>query len=144
MGPRRKARQAVLEALYAYEILGCKDEADVIQEIWDHCSERYELGEKASYFGENIFRTVLRNHITIDELIKRNLKNWQMSRVAIIDLNILRIGVCEITFFPEIPRKVTIDESIELAKRYSTKDSSRFVNGVLDNITEESFDKLRE
>ena len=142
MGPRRKARQAVLEALYAFEAGEYRESPEILQEVWDYCHGRYDLGEKAEFFGEKLFRAVLRNKVTIDELIKRNLQNWQMSRVALVDRNILRMGVCEIVFFAEIPRKVTIDESIELAKKYSTKDSGRFVNGVLDNITESSLEDL--
>lgn len=142
MGPRRLARQAVLEALYAIEVSDCFDNQEQILELWNYCLGRYEMNEKARFFGEKFLRTVLRNLPTIDKLIGKHLQNWKLSRVAIIDRNILRMGVCEILFFTDIPRKVTIDEAIELAKRYSTKDSSRFVNGVLDNITEESFDEL--
>ncbi|MBD3170789.1 MAG: transcription antitermination factor NusB [candidate division Zixibacteria bacterium] len=143
MGPRRKARHAVLEALYAVEMRGIDGDPSLIHEIWNYCLGRYKINEKARFFGENLYRTVLRNKPTIDLLIQKNLQNWQLSRVAIIDRNILRMGVCEILFFPDVPRKVTIDESVELAKRYSTRDSGRFVNGVLDIITEESFDELR-
>jgi N utilization substance protein B len=142
MGPRRLARQAVLEALYAIEASDCFGNQEQIAELWNYCLGRYEMNEKAQFFGEKFLRTVLRNMPTIDKLIGRHLQNWKLSRVAIIDRNILRMGVCEILFFTDIPRKVTIDEAIELAKRYSTKDSSRFVNGLLDNITEESFDEL--
>ena len=144
MGPRRKARQAALEALYAVEMGEFDNDPEKIQEVWNYCLGRYNMTDKTRYFGENLFKTIIRNKPTIDTLIKRNLQNWRLSRVAIIDRNILRMGVCEIVFFPDVPRKVTIDESIELAKKYSTKDSGRFVNGVLDNITEKSFDELAE
>ncbi|MCP4633131.1 MAG: transcription antitermination factor NusB [candidate division Zixibacteria bacterium] len=142
MGPRRKARHAVLEALYAVEILGCVDDPEKTQNIWNYCVERQELSDKAEFFGENLFKIILRNLPTTDNLIAKNLQNWKLARVALIDRNILRIGVCEILFVPDVPRKASIDESIEMAKKYSTKDSSRFVNGVLDNITRDSIDEI--
>ncbi len=142
MSPRSEARQAVLEALYAVDVGEFEEDKERIREMWEYCVLQHNLKEKAALFGENLFKTTLRNKKNIDEIIKLNLQNWIFPRVAMIDRNILRIGVCEIIFFPDIPRKVAIDEAIELAKTYSTKDSGRFVNGILDNITEKSFDEL--
>jgi N utilization substance protein B len=68
------------------------------------------------------------------ELIQPKLNNWDAERVALIDLLLLRMGVCELLYFPTIPTKVTINEFIEVAKMYSTPQSGQFVNGVLDNI----------
>ena len=68
------------------------------------------------------------------ELIEPKLKNWDKDRVALIDLLLLRMGVCELSYFPTIPTKVTINEYIDIAKQYSTPQSGQFVNGVLDNI----------
>jgi N utilization substance protein B len=71
------------------------------------------------------------------ELIRPKLVNWEAERVAIIDLILLRMGVCELLYFPTIPTKVTINEYIDLAKMYSTPQSGQFVNGVLDNLLKE-------
>ena len=68
------------------------------------------------------------------ELIEPKLNNWDKERVALIDLLLLRMGVCELLYFPTIPTKVTINEYIDIAKQYSTPQSGQFVNGVLDNI----------
>ena len=68
------------------------------------------------------------------ELIEPKLNNWDKDRVALIDLLLLKMGVCEFLFFPTIPTKVTINEYIDIAKQYSTPQSGQFVNGVLDNI----------
>ena len=68
------------------------------------------------------------------ELIEPRLTNWDKERVALIDLLLLKMGVCEFLYFPTIPTKVTINEYIDVAKQYSTPQSGQFVNGVLDNI----------
>lgn len=89
--------------------------------------------EKRDY-AHNLLRTVLEKNDYCMELIKPRLVNWDAERVALIDLILLRMGVCELLYFPTIPTKVTINEFIEIAKTYSTPQSGQFVNGVLDNI----------
>lgn len=90
-------------------------------------------GEKREY-AHDLMQTVLDKKDYCMELIEPKLINWDSERVALIDLLLLRMGVCEFLFFPTIPTKVTINEYIELAKLYSTPQSGQFVNGVLDNI----------
>ena len=77
---------------------------------------------------------VMKNMPTLDSLIKKYVKNWEIERMAVIDRNILRMAAFEIIFLEEIPPKVSINEAIELAKRFGDIDSPRFVNGVLDKI----------
>lgn len=89
--------------------------------------------EKREYAHE-LMRTVIDKEEYCNELIEPKLKNWDSERVALIDLLLLRMGICELLFFPTIPTKVTINEYIEVAKLYSTPQSGQFVNGVLDNI----------
>ena len=72
-----------------------------------------------------------------EEVIKPKLNNWEMERIAVIDMILLRLGVCELLYFDTIPTKVTINEYIDLAKEYSTEQSGHFVNGILDNIHKE-------
>jgi len=93
-------------------------------------------GEKQQYALE-LLRTVLDKEDYSMELIRPKLVNWEAERVAIIDLLLLRMGVCELLYFPTIPTKVTINEYIDLAKMYSTPQSGQFVNGVLDNLLKE-------
>lgn len=90
-------------------------------------------GEKKEYAHELMY-TVLDKEEYCMTLIQPKLINWDAERVALIDLLLLRMGVCELLFFPTIPTKVTINEYIEIAKLYSTPQSGQFVNGVLDNI----------
>jgi len=90
--------------------------------------------EDTGDFAINLFRSVILNGELLDQLITTKIDKWEPSRVALIDILILKIGVTEFLFFPNIPVKVTINESIELAKNYSSPNSRKFINGVLDNI----------
>jgi len=85
-------------------------------------------------FANNLINQVIINENDLDELIKSKVDNWDLSRIALIDRILLRIGICEILFFPDIPPKVSINESIEIAKDYSTSNSGKFINGILDAI----------
>jgi N utilization substance protein B len=102
-------------------------------------------GEKKEY-AQELLHTVVDKQAFCMELIEPKLKNWDKDRVALIDLLLLRMGVCEFLYFPTIPTKVTINEYIDIAKQYSTPQSGQFVNGVLDNILKELVkeDKIRK
>lgn len=90
-------------------------------------------GEKREY-AQDLLQAVIEKDGFCMELIEPKLNNWDKERVALIDLLLLRMGVCEFLYFPTIPTKVTINEYIDIAKQYSTPQSGQFVNGVLDNI----------
>jgi N utilization substance protein B len=102
-------------------------------------------GEKKEY-ATDLLMTVIEKEIHCMELIEPKLNNWDKERVALIDLLLLRMGVCEFIYFPTIPTKVTINEYIDIAKQYSTPQSGQFVNGVLDNILKDLLkeDKIRK
>jgi len=137
MGTRRQARRAVLEALYAYETIreaGVEPESDASVE--DQIS-RYKLEGRYAEFARQLFLKVTQNLESVDKLMMEKLQHWDISRVTLIDKCILRMGICELLFFPDIPRAVSIDEAIELTKIYGTADSYKFVNGILDTIEEE-------
>jgi N utilization substance protein B len=97
-------------------------------------------GEKKEYAHE-LLQAVIEKDSYCTELIEPKLKNWDKERVALIDLLLLKMGICELLYFPTIPTKVTINEYIDIAKQYSTPQSGQFVNGVLDNILK---DLIRE
>jgi transcription antitermination protein NusB len=90
-------------------------------------------GEKKNYAHDLLLAVIDKDELCM-ELITPKLTNWDKDRVAMIDMMLLRMGVCEFLFFPTIPTKVTINEYIDVAKQYSTPQSGQFVNGVLDNI----------
>jgi len=132
MGQRHKARCVVLEVLYSIEV-GSKDN---IENNINYCASLHNLTADGYAFARKLFDTVFGRLGDIDEILRQHIKNWDINRLAIVDKNILRLGVGEIKYFPETPIKVAIDEAIELAKRYGSADSGRFVNGVLDAICE--------
>ena len=102
-------------------------------------------GEKKEY-AHDLLQGVIEREAFCMELIEPKLVNWDKERVALIDLLLLRMGVCEFLYFPTIPTKVTINEYIDIAKQYSTPQSGQFVNGVLDNILKDLVkeDKVRK
>ncbi len=85
-------------------------------------------------FGRDLLRTVIEKNDFCLELIKPKLKNWEAERIALLDMILLKMGVCELLYFETIPTKVTLNEYIDIAKEYSTEKSGNFVNGILDNI----------
>lgn len=94
---------------------------------------KFISSEKKAY-ATSLLQTVIDKADYVTKLIEPKLKNWDPERVAIIDMVLLKMGICELLYFPTIPTKVTINEYIEIAKQYSTDQSGQFVNGVLDNI----------
>lgn len=89
-------------------------------------------------FAESIVRGVVEFRSVIDKKISEIAKNWSLKRMTPVDLSILRIGTYELLYRPEIPKPVVIDEAIEIAKRYGTKDSPSFINGLLDKIAKKN------
>jgi N utilization substance protein B len=136
MGARRKARELALQALYQHDI-----SADPASKLALDLHRRYHESEadEALSFAAALVKSVLDHRAELDGLIEAAAKNWRMERMAVIDRNILRLGVAQLLHFgDEVPPKVAIDESIELAKRYGDDESGRFINGILDRIFRES------
>lgn len=129
---RRNLREAVLRAVYAY-LLSEDDAAYIIEtQIKTEAMEKEDLK-----FAEKLFLTTIREGKNYDKYIDSRIKNWELSRIALIDKIILRMAICELLVFEDIPTKVTINEAIEIAKKYSTANSGRFVNGVLDGVLDD-------
>lgn len=129
MGQRKKARELVLKCLYAHDSTG-----ESIDSICEALIRTTELAEDSQRFAEQLLRKVIEDGPQLDKKIAAFSENWDIERVAMVDLCILRIAICEFTSFPDIPAKVSINEAVELAKKYSTQQSSRFVNGILDAV----------
>jgi len=130
MRKRTFARECALKILYQQEITGNKVEQSA--EIFWEFEESSE--DEVKEFAARIVRGVDSRIKEIDDKISKFATNWQLKRMAIIDRNILRMGVYELHFADDIPPKVTINEAIELAKKYGDVESSKFVNGILDKI----------
>ena len=130
MKSRRKSRELALQALYSKEISG-----EPIKKIFCDIREANAEAEVGVFtFMELLVTTVAEKEAEIDAIIIKQCKNWELDRVAILDKNILRLGIAEILYFDDIPPKVSIDEAIELAKTFSTEKSGIFINGILDPI----------
>ena len=126
--PRRKAREATMQALYALEINN-----GFPQDVLELCDDSFNNSENDIYTRE-LFNCVVEKQSWADDLISQCLENWEYGRVAILDKILLRMGVSEIYHIDDVPPKVSISEMVEIAKVYSTEESSSFVNGILDTI----------
>lgn len=128
--PRRRARYATLQALYAHMLSG-DSQSHVYKTT---LLPRLPREDGATEMGIQLFETVIAKQDQLDEIIAENTRNWDLGRILRIDLIILRMAVCEFLHFDKIPPKATMNEAIELAKIFSTEESKDFVNGVLDTI----------
>jgi N utilization substance protein B len=128
---RRILREKVLQILYAYE-MNKESLQSVSTEI---LSDVHDSNDKS--FANELVRKVIDHSDDLDKRIISRVTNWEMNRIALIDKILLRIGICELLFFPDIPPKVSINESIEIAKDFSTAGSAKFINGILDAILAE-------
>lgn len=130
ISPRRQARHAVLQALYAHDLSG-DSQSHVHKTV---LAPRLPKQEGAVKLATDLFRKVIEEREIFDQMIEENIKNWELARIHRIDLMILRMATCEFLHFDHIPPKATMNESIEMAKIFSAEDSKDFVNGVLDSI----------
>lgn len=129
MKGRHRVREMVLSCLYAAEAEGGEpNEILKTRLVDDH------LDEKEKVFARALFEKTLAGRERLDAEIEPKLKNWKLSRIALLDRIIMRMALAEWHFFQDIPEKVSIDEAVELAKKFSTAESGHFVNGILDAI----------
>ena len=129
MGIRRKGRELALQALYQMEITG-----DTSPEALESFLSHFEGNDKAKDFARRLISGVATNREEIDRIIDRSAENWKLNRMAKVDLMILRMATYELLFCPDIPMNVSLDEAIEIGKRYGSADSPTFINGVLDQV----------
>ena len=129
---RRIARELALRALYAHELSGNPID-DIVADMVDSSKEDSRVKE----FAGVLFVKAAHNKKKLDEYIVTRTKNWDFERIAIIDKLIMRLAICEFLHFEDIPPKVSIDEAIEIAKKYSTENSGQFINGILDGVLQD-------
>ncbi len=129
MGRRRRAREMAVSILYQLEFRPGKL-PEVLPAFWaDHPSP-----PEVQTFAQELVEGTCAHREEIDRLITRHAEHWQFSRIALVDRNILRLATYELLFRKEIPEKVILNEAIEIAKQYGSKDSGRFVNGIINKI----------
>jgi N utilization substance protein B len=129
MSRRSRAREIVLQVLYQSDLN--PDQPDVVRERF--VAARLNSDPQMIDFAEQLIRGVRANLAAVDAHLEQTAKNWKLSRMATTDRNVLRLGAYEV-LFTDTPDRVAINEAIELAKRYGTKNSSQFVNGILDQL----------
>lgn len=130
MRKRTQARECALKILYQAELTRREIHA-AAENFWN---ESASVDGHVRAFAGRLTSGVEENLQAIDDKISRHATNWQIKRMAVIDRNVLRIGVFELLYAPDIPPKVTINEAVELAKKYGDLESGKFVNGILDKI----------
>lgn len=136
MGTRRKSREIAIQILYQLEI-NETDIEDAVASYWN----AYEPSPELKEFSSHILKGVFRHRKVIDSMISKTSNHWSLRRMPPVDRSILRAAIFEILYCPDIPIKVSIDEAIELAKKYGTEKSSAFINGILDKIAHQYPDK---
>jgi N utilization substance protein B len=129
MGARRKARELALQMLYQYDL-----SSNPPQQIVDTFEELQKSKPNTREFAVKIFQGTVDNLDKIDEMIVAQADNWRISRMAVVDRNIIRMSIYELLEEQETPKLVIIDEAIEIGKKFGTQKSSQFINGILDGI----------
>ena len=149
---KRAARCLSVQLLYSFELIPTSSINKLVENFFkrkDNDLDEITYKKKEIDYAKKLVKHAVNNAESIDNLIEEKLSNWDISRLAIIDKIILRMSIAEMFFIEDVPKKVSMAEGIEISKEFSTKDSSSFINGILDaiynskNITLESFEKVK-
>jgi len=132
---RRHGRELVVQFLYQVDL---NKDCDLEKGL-ESFLEKQKLTVELAEFIKNMVSTLADNKTEVDNIIQQYTDNWVLDRIAVVDRNILRMAVCELLFLKDIPPNVSINEAVDLAKKFSTVDSGRFVNGVLDKVKKEYY-----
>ena len=132
MGKRRRARELAIQVLFHMEY----NPGDP-GESFDRVCESFGPPKEVRAYSREVVLGVWEKKADLDRLIRRSSKNWRVERMTRVDRNILRIAIYEVVYRKDVPPKVSIDEAVELGKRYGTEESGAFINGILDHIYNE-------
>lgn len=127
---RSRARSWVLHVLYGWDLTG----ADGLLEFAQRTFSERRVSDRYRPYIDRLLRILDSRLSEIDAALRETIPNWRLERLAVIDRNVLRIGAAELLYVPDVPAKVAIHEAIQLAEKYGSEDSPRFVNGVLDGL----------
>lgn len=134
MGARRTGRERALQALYQLEMTPGTSVYEALSSAWAASTEEGKPDPEAVRFAQELVDGVQKHRDEVDQLIEKHSHNWRLDRMSRIDRNVLRLGVFELKYRPDIPKKVSINEAVELGKNFGTEESSAFVNGLLDRV----------
>ncbi len=129
MGKRRRARELAVQVLFHMEYNGGEPE-----EAFELVCTHFEAPESVQPFSKDLVKGVIEHKEEVDSRIRRASRNWKLERMSRVDRSVLRLATYEILFRDDIPPKVSIDEAVELGKKFGSDDSAAFINGILDNI----------
>jgi len=132
---RRKSREFAIQILYQIEI-NKSDAEHALQTFW----ENYHYPDDIKEFTNHLVKGTSEHKNQIDQMIVKTAKNWSFNRITPVDRNILREAIFEMFYCPDIPYKVTLNEAIELGKKFGSEKSGAFINGVLDNVLDQHSD----
>jgi N utilization substance protein B len=129
MGNRRKSRELAMQALF-YMDMGQNDSNEMLESFCDN----FTPSRKALPFFLKLVKGVMQGKADIDSILERFSDNWKLSRMSCVDRNTMRVAVYELLYCHDIPSKVSINEAIDIGKKFGTKESGAFINGILDSI----------
>ena len=138
---KRKARIFALKMAYAYEMTS--QDGSLVDANINIDNSLNDQSEDIAIYSKKIVNTCVENIKDIDSLITGKSANWDINRIAFIDKIIIRLALTEMMYFDDVPPKVSIVEAVEISKEFSTKDSSSFINGILDSIYNENNMEVR-
>jgi transcription antitermination factor NusB len=133
MTNRRQARECALEVLYRFDLVGDESENTIAEILL-----RKNPSEEAETYLRRLIDAALGNQQEIDTTLRKHLTRWRLERLTVLDRAILRLAAAEIIYFDDIPPKVSINEAVDIAKKYGDDEAGKFVNGVLDSVFQES------
>ena len=128
---RTQARECALQILYQYE-MNPEPMPEILKKFWSQQDEAFS--EEVRGFAEKLALGTVEHQAEIDKVVERYADNWELSRMAMIDRNIMRFATYELLYLADVPPKVTLNEAVNLAKKFSQEESGKFVNGILDKI----------
>ena len=128
---RKQSREFAMQLLYQMEMRGDDDRYEQLELAFEESERKYSQNDRA--YIEDVVNGVFNNLSELDGVVENHAKGWKLSRIAKIDLSILRLCIYEIKFRDDIPFNISINEAVELAKKYGTEDSGSFINGILSN-----------
>lgn len=148
MSSKREAREFCLQFLYQFQLPAFQglrkdsDTADIFQRVQEFKETLgIDLSGENQAYVTSMVKGILKSHEELETILVKYLKNWKLSRISKIEHTILLIGIYELKAHPEVKGSIVINEAIELGKKYSTKDSAGFINGILDSIFKQELNR---
>ncbi len=132
---RRVARETALQVLFQIDFTG---EVDSLEQVIEHWAKEFAVSEKNKKFTSELVEGTLKHKQDIDEKISATAHEWALDRLNTVDRNLMRLAIFEMLYYPDTPQRVTLNEAIEIAKKFGSEESGKFINGILDKLMDSS------